>query len=80
MLSSRNLLRQALLVPMTVDVLTTTLSVGGPWAESVLGKVDWDEKERPEAKSVDKVSVALKMGLSEHSEGLKLFGRTTGKL
>lgn len=88
MLSSRNLLRQSLLVPMAVDgVLRITLSVSGPWTgfscrekESVLGKVEVGAKESAEVKAVDTVSKALEMGLLEHSEGLILFGRTTGKL
>lgn len=85
MLSSRNLLRQSLLVPMTVD--EDLRIVIGPWTgftckekESVLDKVEVGEEESAEEKAVDLVWVRLEVGLSEHSAWLKLFGSTTGKL
>lgn len=82
MLSSRNLLRQALLVLVTEGWdLRTPVSVDESWQcvtcreeEPVLGKVEGGEEV------VDLVGGRLEEQLPELSELLKLFGRTTGKL
>ncbi len=89
MLSSRNLLRQALF-ELTTEDLRVTVSVSGSWRgfkgreeESVLDKVEGGEEgeeESSQEEAMDVVWVRLEVGLPEHSEGLKLFGRTTGKL
>lgn len=68
MFSSRNLLRQSLLVLTCADgCLRNTSSANGPWV-GFMGR----EKES--------VLDEVELGLSELSDGLKLLGSTTGKL
>lgn len=84
MLSSRNLLRQSLFVPMATDLKID----GGPKAgvsgdetvfESWLGKLHIGEEDGAEEKAAD-LEVRLGVEQSGDLAGLKLFGSTTGKL